>query len=262
MGGQIPGRIKKDLIRRLGRAKKVLFFLDYDGTLAPIRRRPGLALMPPGARRLVKKLSLQKWAGVYIISGRTLQNVKSLIRIPSISYSGNHGIELESPGFTYVSPAARAAKPYIQKCYRALKRKIKIKGAIIENKIYTLSVHYRMVRAGRIGEIEKILSGLKFNKKVRVRRGKKVFEVRPSVNWHKGKIVKLILKRKKAKFALPIYIGDDITDEDAFRALGRRGVSALVSGRRRKTAARYRLRSPAEVLALLEFIYESMDKKS
>ena len=261
MGGKIPRRIAEDLKRKICKAGKILLFLDYDGTLSPIRKEPGLARLGSKTRSLLKRLSRRNKVQLFIISGRALRDIKKLIRIKSITYSGNHGIELEGPHYSYINPRANAIRPEIQKYYKILKRAIRIKGAIIENKIYTLSVHYRMVGAAHVDKIEEILSRIKFSRKVKVARGKKVFEIRPSVDWDKGEIVKMILK-KNGKFTLPIYIGDDITDEDAFRALGKRGASVLVSRRRRKTAARYSLGSTGEVLALLEFIYESMDKKS
>jgi alpha,alpha-trehalase len=258
MGREISGRIKKDLTRRLKEAEKIIFFLDYDGTLTPIRKKPGLAGIDKGTKALLKKLAGKKWAEVFIISGRTLKNIKGLIGLRQICYSGNHGIELEGPGFKYVNPTARALRPHIQKCFRLLRKKLKIKGALLENKFYTLSVHYRLVASGDIPELKRVfrdaVGDLRKNKKLRITHGKKVFEVRPNIRWHKGKIVSRILGKIKTRRALPVYIGDDVTDEDAFKALGRRGISVLVSGHKRKTAARYRLNSSGDVRGLLKFI--------
>ncbi|MGB2705872.1 MAG: trehalose-phosphatase, partial [Candidatus Omnitrophota bacterium] len=120
----------------------------------------------------------------------------------------------------------------------------------------TLSVHYRLVRPGRVAALRKIFNGtvrdLRKKRSIKITEGKKVLEVRPNIKWNKGKIVKRILKRFSSKDTLAVCIGDDKTDEDAFRALGKRGVNILVSRKRRKTFAQYRLKSPKEVIKLLK----------
>jgi len=259
MGREISAGIKKDLTGRLARAEKIIFFLDYDGTLTPIRKKPPLAVISKNAKALLKKISREKWAKIFIISGRSLKNVKNLIGINSLHYSGNHGMELGGPSLKYTNPAAGKIKPRIDKCFRHLKKKLKIKGVILENKGYSLSVHYRLAAPEKIPGIRKILErtiwDFRADKKIKITEGKKVLELRPNIKWHKGMLLSWVLERVKGKFTLPIYIGDDITDEDAFRALGKRGLAILVSRARKKTAAHYRLNSPKEVLDFLKFIY-------
>lgn len=258
MGRKILRRAKEDLKRKIKNAKRIIFFLDYDGTLTPIRKRFPLAKISKEAKAVLRRLAGKKGIRVFIVSGRILRDVKKLIGVRSLYYIGNHGIELVGPGIKYVNLQARALRPVIQKAYRALKKKLKIKGVILENKIYTLSVHYRLVRAGRVVALKRIFNetvrDLRKNKIVKITEGKKVLEVRPDIEWNKGTIVKKVLKRFKSKNTLAICIGDDKTDEDAFRALGKRGISILVSRKRRKTFAQYRLKSPKEVIKLLKLL--------
>ncbi len=253
MGRKIPGRIKKDLKSKVKSAKRIIFFLDYDGTLTPIRKKPSLARINKKSKNILKKLSEKPAFKVFIISGRSLKDIRNLIGVKSIYYAGNHGMELAGPGLRYVNKKALRLAPFIRKNYDALKMAMKFKGVFVENKTYTLSVHYRALSRGKTGEFMKkfatVAKKLKKNNKLRITEGKKVFEIRPGVRWNKGEIIKWILKRNKK--CLPICIGDDITDEDAFRAIGKRGISILVSWRKRKSFARYWLKSPKEVINLL-----------
>ena len=264
MGRKIPGRIKKDLSARIKKAKKILFFLDYDGTLTPIRKRPELARVKRAVKSLLGTISRKSWAEVFIISGRALRDIKRLVGIKSLSYSGNHGIELRGPRLKYTNPTAKALRGEIQNSFRALRDRFNSKKIIVENKTYTLSIHYRLLAPARIPALKKAFmeatKKLFKNKKIRITRGKKVFEVRPNISWNKGSIVKQILKKRKIKKSLPIYIGDDITDEDAFRALGRKGISILVGGKHRRTAAQYKLDSPEAVARFLEFVIREREQ--
>jgi len=250
MGREVLRRIKEAIKRR---KKNIIFFLDYDGTLTPIKSKPHLAKLKRSTKKILKNLNHKK--NIFIISGRSLSNVKNLIGIKSIYYIGNHGIEVKGPHLNYVHPQAKKIKPYIQKVYKKLKKKLKIKGVLVENKTYTLSVHYRLVKPYLVSRVKKdftkLVGDLLKSKKVKITNGKKVFEVRPNINWHKGKSISWVLKKQKK--CLPICIGDDITDEDAFKALGKKGISILVSRKKRKTNANYRLSSPGEVVSLLKW---------
>ena len=265
MGGKILRRIKKDLENRSRTSKKIVFFFDYDGTLTPIRKKPHLATLSKDTRLILNKLSKKKNSEVFIISGRSLKDVKSLVGLKNISYIGNHGIEFEAPRFKYVHPKARVLKPSIQKSFKILKSALKkYKGVFVENKTYTLSLHYRLANPKDFPQIKNTFEGavkpLKKTKKIKITEGKKVFEVRPNIKWDKGKSVKWVLKKIKTKKNLPICIGDDITDEDAFKVIGKKGLTILVSKKKRKTKAQYRLDSPNEVKKILKWcINEPLD---
>lgn len=254
MGGKILRRAEKDIIEKIKRAGRIIFFLDYDGTLTPIRKKPSLAGIKKSTIATLKKLAKNPHFKVFIISGRSLKDVKNLIGIKSIFYIGNHGIELSGPNLSYVNRRAKSSKPYIQETYRILKKRLKSKGVIVENKNYTLSIHYRLLSPLKVRSLLRIFNDavrdIKKDKKIMVTEGKKVLEVRPAAIWNKGKIVKWVLT--KSKKSLPICIGDDITDEDAFRAIGKTGITILVSEKKRGTRAQYRLTSPEEVIKFLK----------
>ena len=259
MGRNFPRGAKKNLkliLNKLKRKRKIFLFLDYDGTLTPIRKKPRLAKISTRTRKLLNKISKKKWAGVFIVSGRSIKNLRSLIRLKSICYIGNHGFEMEAPSVRYTHPAGKWAKPIMKKLYGILKKEIRVKGIVLGNKAYTLSVHYRLVRRGQFSEVkkkfEKVISSFKKNHRIKIAHGKKVFEIRPNVPWDKGKIVARLIKNKKN--ILPISIGDDITDEDMFRAIGKRGINIVVSAKNKASYAEYSLKSPGEVLEFLKEI--------
>ncbi|MBL7158321.1 MAG: trehalose-phosphatase [Candidatus Omnitrophica bacterium] len=257
MGRNIPRGAKKNLkliLDKIKKKRKIFLFLDYDGTLTPIRKKPRLAKISTRTRKLLNKISKKKWAGVFIVSGRSIKNLRSLIRLKSICYIGNHGFEMEGPSVRYLHPAGRKAKPIMKKLYGILKKEILIKGIVFDDKEYTLSLHYRMVRKSERLKVKekfkKVISGFNKNYPIKITHGKKVFEIRPRVAWDKGKIVKKVMRNKKN--ILPISIGDDITDEDMFRAVGKRGITIIVSAKKKKSFAQYRVSSTSEVVKFLK----------
>ncbi|MBN1354482.1 MAG: trehalose-phosphatase [Candidatus Omnitrophica bacterium] len=256
MGGKISGRVEKDLIGRIKNAGTILYFLDYDGTLTAIRKKPHLARLDKRTKIVLKKLSRKTGAKVFIISGRSLKDVKNLVGLKPLYYIGNHGIELEGPALRYLDANAGALRASIAKIYRAVKRELDIKGVRVENKTYTLSVHYRLARGTKAEVIKKKLFSCAYDflkrGEINITGGKKVFEVRPKARWDKGSIVKWVIKKTKPKKPLLVVIGDDRTDEDAFRVVGRKDISILVSKKTKSTFARYRLPSPREVIEFLE----------
>jgi trehalose 6-phosphate phosphatase len=132
-----------------------------------------------------------------------------------------------------------------------------IDGVIIEDKGLTASVHYRIVAPEKLGELKRIFTEITkpyvMAGQIKIGRGKKVLEIRPNIDWDKGKAVLWIIDAlNPGGEVLPIYIGDDKTDEDAFRALGGKGITILVSNTPRKSNAEYFLRDVNEVKLFLE----------
>ncbi|MGD2279034.1 MAG: trehalose-phosphatase, partial [Candidatus Omnitrophota bacterium] len=142
----------KTIKRALGE-KYIYLLLDFDGTLTRIRKRPGEVKLSKATKSVLKGLVSQKKASVAIISGRSLKDARRMVGLKDLVYAGNHGLETKGPGFQHTIPKALRAKKAIKEISRELKRRLKpLKGVIIEDKGLTLSVHYRMVPAGKVKE--------------------------------------------------------------------------------------------------------------
>lgn len=232
-----------------------ILLLDYDGTLSPIVQAPELAVLPADTAALLRSLS--KFFKVAVISGRSLINVKKLVGLKGIYYAGNHGLEIDGPGAKLIRHEAKLARPVITEICEKLQEGVRgIKGAIVEDKGLTASVHFRLVKGEGLRRLKSIFrdtvepfvnTGL-----VRVTSGKKVFEIRPNVDWNKGKAAVWIINSVDPNGKLvPIYIGDDRTDEDAFLALKKKGITILVTKNPRKSNAKFFLRNVGEVKIFL-----------
>ena len=245
-----------------------LLLADYDGTLTPIVSRPELAELTEEMKQLLETIRHQSHLIIGVISGRDLRDVKEKVGIEGIIYAGNHGLEIEGPGIKLVNPVANEMRPVLSIIYRLLSGTLqKVRGVSIENKGLTLSVHYRQVPEEKTKEVksifDRIVSGAQALGKIRITTGKKVFEVRPGVDWDKGKALKLLMKKYgkggRNSRLVPIYLGDDRTDEDAFGVVDKyeSGISVFVGEPTQETSARYFLRSPAEVADFLKILLKT-----
>jgi trehalose 6-phosphate phosphatase len=243
-------------------APYLLFLSDFDGTLAVIVGRPEEASLSTSVRKKLQDLARKPRTGVGIISGRALVEVKALAGIEGIYYSGNHGLEIEGPGLNYVHPRAEAARATIKNLTLSLAEALRnIEGVIIQDKGFSASVHYRLVGQDKVGEVADVVGRITAphveRGEIRVFPMKKVWEIRPPVDWDKGKSVAFIGREVKDKYKLSrrltVYLGDDATDEDAFKTLHRpEGWGVYVGGENRKSAAGYYLNSTGEVELLLD----------
>ncbi len=237
----------------------IFFMADYDGTLTPIAKRPEDAVMSQEMKKLLSDLT--SVCPVGIISGRSLKDLKSMVDLPRAYYSGNHGFEISGPSVDFVLDEAKEAKKSVQKICKNLEDRVgSFDGVIVENKTYTASVHYRLVEESEkidriIETVEGLLAPYREKNVIEVKYGKKVIEIGPKIDWDKGKAVSLLLKViNLEEETMPIYLGDDITDEDAFHTLKNNGISILVSEEERETAADYRLKNHQEVKKLIKKI--------
>lgn len=237
--------------------KEALIFLDYDGTLTPIVDTPDLAILDNSTRETIQRL-----AACYktsIVSGRATEDVKSKVQIEGIFYAGSHGFEILSPdGKSEINSEARAICPLIDEAQIQLEKNLKdIDGVLVENVKYTISVHYRLVSDKDFLKVETAVKEIiNSYDQLKVTYGKKVFEIKPDIDWHKGKAVQWILKvlNYTPKNNFVIYIGDDTTDEDAFSMIGDKGFGILVAGELRASAAKYWIKDTDEVKKVLEYL--------
>jgi len=234
--------------------------LDYDGTLVPIAPHPAAATLDEQTRRLLRQLARARGVRVVLISGRSVRDLKRMVGIRDLGYVGNHGLECSAPGLRYVHPEARRSRPRLQRLARELRSALRpIRGAYVEDKGLTVSLHWRRVSASAARRFHRVvaerLRPFVARGAIRVTSGKRVIEIRPPVDWGKGDAVVWFLRHLPARRARPLalYAGDDRTDEDAFQAVNRLGgVTVLVGGPARRSAARYRLKDSRAVCAWLE----------
>lgn len=235
------------------RASASLFvILDYDGTLTPIVERPEDAQISSETINLLKTLADKRGYRVGIVSGRMVEDVKKRVGLENLYYAGNHGLELSGPDIEFVHPGAKELVEIISKIFEELKSEVGgVEGVIIEDKTLTLSVHYRLTPAEKIGLVkQKVLQLVSGWQNLNLTCGKKVLEVKPKLDWNKGKAAQLLIK-SIAPDSLPIYTGDDRTDEDAFLQLSK-GVTILVTNTPTQTSAKYYLKDSDEVKELLK----------
>jgi trehalose 6-phosphate phosphatase len=250
-----------EVAQQLRGAGHVLLLLDYDGTLSPIAGRPELADLPADTRQLLEALAQKRRLALAIISGRALADLKQKVGVDNIIYAGNHGLEIEGGGISFVNPEAEEAKPLLSRLHGELSRALgAIRGVLVEDKELTLSVHYRQVAEGKSAEVREIFEGVTGDAarggKIEITQGKKVYEVRPAVTWDKGNVVEMLIGQEKG--TLPVYLGDDLTDEDGFQAVEgyKGGVSVFVGEEDHPSSARYFLRSTQEVAKFLSLLLE------
>lgn len=243
-----------DEMRAALTAGRLAMFLDYDGTLTPIVSRPELALLSDPMRRILADLALR--APVAVVSGRDLADVRRLVGLERIVYAGSHGFDIAGPdGLRLEQDGGLERLADLDAAESLLTDRLgAVDGARLDRKRFSLAVHYRQVAPGRVEAVERAVEeALAGHPRLKRKEGKKVFELQPDVVWDKGRAVLWILEALglEGPGVLSAYLGDDVTDEDAFAAMGRRGVGILVGEKERPTAARYRLEDPAVVARFL-----------
>lgn len=241
-------------IRKRIRSRPIAVFLDYDGTLTPIVERPELAVLSNDMRATLKALADR--CPVVVISGRERSDVERLVGLDSIVYAGCHGFDIAGPQDTEFHHEEGASYvPVLAEAAQELERRLApVEGVIIEDKTYAVAVHFRLVKSEDLGRVEHAVDGVVGQHPLlRKTRGKKVFELRPNINWDKGKALLWLLDTLGLDEAdvVPLYLGDDVTDRDAFHALRGKGISLLVTEQQQATSADYRLSDTADVRAFL-----------
>jgi len=243
--------------RRLAECRRIVLLLDFDGTLAPIRNLPAQAEMPAKTAVLLRQLANRPNITVGLVTGRSRQDILKKVRMPALLLITNHGFEISWGQLRWIHQGAQKARPLLKTLARRLTTTLgDIPGILIEDKQYSLSVHYRNVPVVYIPSVRETVLQLlnQCDGNLRLTHGKKVLELRPRALWNKGYAVKRVLASlPQARSTLVIYAGDDVTDEDVFTVLGRRHVTITV-GRRQSAGASYRARNPQEITQLMEII--------
>ncbi|XP_011043568.1 PREDICTED: probable trehalose-phosphate phosphatase C [Populus euphratica] len=258
-------------IVNVSKGKQIVMFLDYDGTLSPIVEDPDRAFMTNEMREAVRDVA--RYFPTAIVTGRCRDKVYSFVRLAGLYYAGSHGMDIKGPSKNgcrnkkdyqgvLFQPASEFL-PMIDEVYNVLLERIKyIPGARVEDNKFCLSVHFRCVEekmwAALVEQVRSVLNGYP---KLRLTQGRKVLEIRPTIKWDKGKALEFLLESlgyANSTDVLPVYIGDDRTDEDAFKVLRNRGqgLGILVSKVPKETNASYSLQEPTEVKDFLRRLVE------
>jgi trehalose 6-phosphate phosphatase len=241
-------------------AGSMLLGLDFDGTLAPIVPRPEGAGLLPAARTALTLLRARNDTHIALVSGRALGDLRQRVDLDNVYYAGNHGLEIDGPSVHRIHAEAGAADDQLAQFARALEHELSgIDGVIVEDKGLTLSVHFRMVNEESTSDRVRtaVHACARAYTGVRLTDGKKVVEIRPDVDWHKGRAFRFLRDSIEARFGRgpAIFIGDDRTDEDAFRELGEMDCSIVVGDPpQHESIAHACLRSPDEVAAFLHLL--------
>ncbi len=261
--GDLPHALEDgdELARHLA-GKTAAMFLDYDGTLTPIVDRPEDAVISESMRAAVRGLAQR--CPVVIVSGRDRQVVQELMGVDDLIVAGSHGFDIWNPaGGTIQREEGAGFEGLLDEVRERLgKETSSIEGALIEPKKASVAVHYRLVSEEERQKIKEIVDALlaEHPDELKVTPGKMVYEIQPKIDWDKGKAVLYLLEALDlgSEDVVPIYLGDDITDEDAFEALEGRGIGIFVgcaddpevSGR--TTSADYVLHTTQEVARFLD----------
>ncbi|WP_353683738.1 trehalose-phosphatase [Thermodesulfovibrio sp. 3907-1M] len=239
--------------------KKIFLFFDFDGTLVPIMKNPEDCYLSYELKEVFKELKNKIKIG--IISGRDLKDLKKRVSIKGVYYSGSHGLYIEGPEIKYINPDAERLKDYINKIYREVKKlNDKFLGMVVEKKEFSFALHYRQVDAKNRSTLKKLFSDIisNFNQDyIKILKGKMVFEVLPAVNWNKGSAVSFLISHFKGEH-LPVFVGDDITDETVFSEINDKGLTVKV-GYSKKTLAKYFIRNQKEVYRFIKTLKEVLN---
>lgn len=232
----------------------VALFLDFDGTLAPIVDRPELAALSVEMRDLVRDLA--GLCPVAVVSGRDLPDLKRRVDLDCVFYAGSHGFDIVGPGTrTLAHEEGTELLPHLDAAEAEITERLAgMDGVEIERKRFSLAIHYRNVTDADLPALRRTVDDATSSRPdLRRTEGKKVIDLQPDVDWHKGKAVGWLLEALGVEKAggVPIYIGDDVTDEDAFETVRDTGIGIVVDLHGRSSAAHYGLADTGAVATFL-----------
>ncbi|MGY6499465.1 MAG: trehalose-phosphatase [Acidimicrobiales bacterium] len=235
--------------------------LDFDGTLSPLVDIPDAAALADGAAAVLDRLA--PLCTLAIISGRGADDVAGRVGARRQYLAGSHGFEIVSPeGRRHDHPDAAATVAVLDEVQRDLTESLAdVDGVVVERKRFGLTVHDRMVADHDLDRVRAVASEAGRRPHLRVTHGKRVTELRPDVDWDKGRAVRWLIDQIDADERTIVYVGDDTTDEDALRILGPRDVGVVVADGSHPdavTAAEFRLDDPAAVVRWLDRLADQL----
>lgn len=253
------------VLKKQADKKYIFIFLDYDGTIVPIADRPGDVELPIYVKQLLKRISTKENFILSIVSGRALKDIRKLVGIKGrVIYVGNHGMEVSGMGMNFSCEVPAHFRKTISLIKSKVRKEIKYKGLLVQDKYYTASFHYRMLsrmdQKKFIVSFKKVIAQYLRRGHLEVINGKKVFELCPDKKINKGYAVKHILDHFKKRYGIKrffsVFIGDDVTDSYGFKAVNKHGISISV-GAVKKLKAKYCIKDPKDVYKFLGLLIKT-----
>jgi trehalose 6-phosphate phosphatase len=244
------------VLRRLAAVERVFCFLDYDGTLSPLAPTPDAAAPLRGTATLLQEMAAMPGLEIALVSGRTIADLRRFLDVPGIYYVGIHGLEIGLPtGGVELSDRVAVVRSVLPAIKRQIEHALANRpGVLIEDKGLALACHYRLASPADAAVVRDTVTGIaqsyrRRGARISLMHGHEVLEIR-SAFANKGKTVCRLLATYSPS-AVAVYIGDDRTDEDAFKLLPSDSVTIRVGPAQLPTAARYRVDGPGEVQQFL-----------
>ncbi len=204
----------------LTKARQVLLLSDFDGTLVPIQDHPSSCRLPPHLRELLVDLNRLNDVTTGVISGRGIDDLRCVTGLSEIPLAGNHGFEIEGPNFRFRNPTAADRSTALAELVAAIESRLTpFPGAFVEFKSLTATVHLRRAQPDKLSAIIDLVQNCaRCTSGFVIRPGRMTLEIRPYVDWDKGKAVEWLRQTtlRAPGESLLIYLGDDATDEDVF----------------------------------------------
>lgn len=236
-------------VHRAACGRHLLVLLDFDGTLSEFQPDPAAVQLPERRRAVLRQLRQRATVGV--ISGRRLEDVRGRVGLDGIVVAGLHGLEIEGLGEWFVHPDLAAASASIVQATADLREKIRdLPGVFVEDKGASVALHFREADADAQREAVDLFAAAAAAPvecgRLRVMRGSYVLELLPNIDWNKGHAVLWIAERARRLHGdtYIVYVGDDVTDQDAFAVVEAEGLPIAASER---VITAHQLAGPAAV---------------
>jgi trehalose-phosphatase len=246
--------------------ESLLLMTDFDGTLTPIVDDPDEAWLTEEMRGYLRSLARSPRSRITVVSGRGLDDLRSRVRVPGVTYAGCHGLEVAGPDFTFSHPEAESQVEVLREVSRALlERAPLLDGLRVERKRLAVAVHYRHLTAAARHRLEDELARaiLQDGARLKIFHGTKVVEILPAAGWNKGSCALWILEQARRQLGPAMrafYLGDDWTDEHAFEALAGQAITVRVGSDQRASKAGYRLETIEQVRELLSTLASRVEE--
>ncbi len=251
-----------EITEALASHSRLALFIDYDGTLTPIVERPEDAVLSDRMRTLLRQLAEK--TTIAIVSGRDRLDVQDKVHLDQLYFAGSHGFDIAGPGDLHMQHEdARDILQDLDEAERTLTDQLSAyPGVQVERKRYAIAIHFRRADPAAVPDVETIVDqATAAHERLRKRSGKKIFELQPDIAWDKGRAVEWLMQRLglDSTDTLPMYLGDDTTDEDAFQALQNHGLTIRVGEADHLTHARYMVQDTDEVARFFEALLTHLE---